>query len=222
MSAEIVRAKAQLRSELGRRRRAVEPAFALRAGRAACAHLEGCPAFRNANRVALYAALPDEFPTRACFELLRKRGVETCFPRMLAEGLRFGCVSSWEDLEPGRYGVLEPPEGAVLRALEEVDLVLVPGLAFDARGNRLGRGGGHYDASLPAGDRGAAFGHQGTPRKRQSTPRVDQGSSRSGRGPQRIGLAYAFQVLSEVPHGSRDRRVDAIVTESGLQWCSTN
>jgi 5-formyltetrahydrofolate cyclo-ligase len=172
--------------------------------------------------VALYAALPDEFPTRPCFELLRKRGVETCFPRTLAEGLRFGCVSLWEDLEAGRYGVLEPPEGAVLRPLEEVDLVLVPGLAFDTRGNRLGRGGGHYDAALPAGDEGAAFSHPGTPRNSPGTLRVDRGTPSSGRGPQRIGLAYAFQVLPEVPHGSRDRRVDAIVTESGLQWCSTS
>jgi 5-formyltetrahydrofolate cyclo-ligase len=194
VSAELARAKEQLRRELGRRRRAVEPAFALRAGRAVCAHLEGCAAFREASRVALYAAMPDELPSRPCFEVLRQRGAETCFPSTLALGLRFGCVSRWEDLEAGRYGVLEPPGGAVLRPLEEVDLVLVPGLAFDARGNRLGRGGGHYDAAL----------------------------SRSGLGPQRIGLAYAFQVLPQVPHGSRDRRVDAIVTESGLQWCSTD
>lgn len=201
MSADLERAKEQLRSELGRRRRAVEPDFALRAGQSVCAHLEECPAFREAGRVALYAALPDELPTRPCFESLRERGVETSFPRTLAAGLRFACVSRWEDLEAGRYGVLEPPEGAVLRPLEEVDLVLVPGLAFDARGNRLGRGGGHYDAALPAGHPGTLLG---------------------SRGPQRIGLAYSFQVLPEVPHGSRDRGVDAIVTESGLHWCLTN
>jgi len=66
-------------------------------------------------------------------------------------------------------------------------VVLLPGVAFDAQGNRLGRGGGHYDATFPVGEP----------------------------GPLLIGLAWSFQLIPAVPHGSRDRRVDAIVTEDG-------
>jgi 5-formyltetrahydrofolate cyclo-ligase len=192
VSADLERAKEQLRRELDRRRRAVTPEVSRRAGRAVLGHLEACPAFRAAARVALYSAQPDELPTRPCYEALRERGVEALFPRTQPGGLAFHSVRHWEELSPGRYGVLEPPEAAPLRPLEETDLVLVPGLAFDAQGNRLGRGGGHYDAALPSGNRG---------------PRI-------------IGLAFAFQLVATVPHGSRDRRVDAIVTESGMLWCT--
>jgi len=165
---------------------------AARAAQAVLGHLARCADFSDASCVALYAALPGEVPTRPCFELLRERGAETLFPRIETDGLAFCSVARWEDLEPGRYGVLEPPRAAALRRLEEADLVLVPGLAFDAQGNRLGQGKGYYDAALPA----------------------------LGVGPPIVGMAHAFQVLAQVPHGSRDRRVDAIVTENGMQWCT--
>ena len=69
-------------------------------------------------------------------------------------------------------------------------VVLVPGLAFDRSGNRLGRGGGDYDATFPPGE---------------VAPRL-------------VGVAWEFQLVTDVPHGSHDRRVDAIVTERGWVW----
>jgi 5-formyltetrahydrofolate cyclo-ligase len=74
--------------------------------------------------------------------------------------------------------------------LRPEDVVVVPGVAFDRAGHRLGRGGGFYDRAFA-----------------NACP-----------GPLRIGAAYMFQICSEVPHGSRDRSVDAIVTECGMLW----
>jgi 5-formyltetrahydrofolate cyclo-ligase len=65
-------------------------------------------------------------------------------------------------------------------------VVIVPGLAFDAAGRRLGRGAGHYDRAFPAGRQGA---------------------------PLLVGVGYAFQLVDEVPAGPHDRRMDVVVTE---------
>jgi 5-formyltetrahydrofolate cyclo-ligase len=190
---DLERAKQRLRQDLLRRRRGVTRETAEAAGRAVAQHLAGCEPFRTAASVALYAALPDELPTRPCFEALRARGAETLLPRMERGALVFRVVVHWEDLRAGRYGVLEPAPEAAERPPGRADLLLVPGVAFDARGNRLGRGGGHYDAALPP----------------------------AGAGPPVFGLGYELQVVASVPHGSRDRRVDAIVTESGIRWVET-
>ena len=100
-------------------------------------------------------------------------------------------MTDWSELRPGRYGVLEPPAQAAVIRPEEGDLVLVPGVAFDRAGNRLGRGQGFYDRAFPA-----------------SAPRP----------PLLIGVAYQIQLVDAVPHAETDRRVDAVVTELGLHW----
>lgn len=141
-------------------------------------------------RVALYAGQPHELPTRPLFDALRERGRSLLFPRCDASGLLFAGVEAWEELEPGRYGIPAPPAHSPVVRLGPGDAVLVPGLAFDAAGHRLGRGAGWYDQSLPAGDDAPCL----------------------------VGATYAHRLLGSVPHGSRDRDMDAIVTERGLQW----
>jgi 5-formyltetrahydrofolate cyclo-ligase len=171
------------------RRRAIPRAKALAAGEAVARRVAELPEFVSARSVAVYAALPDELPSRALFELARGSGKRTLLPRMRADQLEFAAVRSWEDLRPGRYGVLAPPPEA---PSGEPDLVLVPGVAFDRCGRRLGRGGGHYDRALAAG---------------------------RGRAPVLIGVAYEMQLVDEVPHGVRDRAVDVLVTEQAVRRC---
>ena len=145
----------------------------------------------GAGHVALYAALPDEVPTRPSFEVLREAGIARALPCPGPGGrLEFRQVEDWDELRPGRWNVLEPPPTAHVCALAEADVVLVPGVAFDRSGNRLGRGGGHYDATFPPGEA----------------------------APLLVGVAWEFQLVDAVPHGSRDRRVNAIVTERGWVW----
>ena len=150
--------------------------------------LLACAAVREARCIALYAALADELPTRPAFEALATPGRRLALPLAApGGGLEFAVVGAWEELHRGRWGVLTPPPGAPRLAVAELDVALVPGVAFDRAGNRLGRGGGYYDATF-----------------------------RVGRpAPLLVGLAWSFQLLESVPHGSRDRRVDAIVTERG-------
>ena len=151
--------------------------------------LEAWEPFRTARRVALYAALPDELSSRPCFEAVIASGRSALLPRVEAPGrLAFHLVECWGALEPGRYGVATPPADTSQIVPAEGDLVLVPGVAFDAGGWRLGRGGGFYDRAFP---------------------------DRPG-GPLLCGMGYEFQRVAAVPHGSHDRRMDAIVSEHGL------
>jgi 5-formyltetrahydrofolate cyclo-ligase len=180
--------KHELRRRCAARRRALARSASAGAGRAVADALLACPAVKDARRIALYASLDDELPTRPVFESLAGPERTLAFPCAASGGgLAFAVAASWEMLRPGDWGVLAPGEGARRLALDEIEVALVPGVAFDVEGNRLGRGGGHYDATFPA-DRPA---------------------------PILIGLAWSFQLVDAVPHGSRDRRVDAIVTERG-------
>jgi 5-formyltetrahydrofolate cyclo-ligase len=160
------------------------------AGRAFADHVLSQSRVRSAPRVALYAALADELPTRALFEGLRAAGRRCLLPRIGEGSLEFALVSDWGELQPAQHGVLAPPPDRVGEVLAPQDVAIVPGVAFDQAGRRLGRGGGYYDRAFA--DR--------------------------RRSPLLVGAGYAFQVVAEVPADSRDRAVDAIVTERGFRW----
>jgi 5-formyltetrahydrofolate cyclo-ligase len=195
MSNELAAEKRRVRRSLSQLRRGVAPEAAARAAERIASRLLGEPAVRRARRIALYAALPDEVPSRPLFVALRSLAASLWFPRVQAEReLVFARVSDWSELRPGRYGVLEPSASAATIEPEEGDLVLVPGVAFDRAGNRLGRGKGFYDRAFPCGAPGP---------------------------PLLMGVAYAIQLLDAVPHSREDRRMDAVVTESGLHWVAS-
>jgi 5-formyltetrahydrofolate cyclo-ligase len=155
-------------------------------------HLLAERAIRDARRVAMYAALPDELPTRPLFDALVSAGKPCLLPR-IAPGRRlvFAPVERWEGLHRAGYGVLEPPEAEPPCELSDGDVVIVPGLAFDRAGRRLGRGAGYYDRTFPPG---------------------------GGRQPLLVGVACEAQIVESVPADSHDRAMDAIVTERGFQW----
>lgn len=173
---------------MGARRRSLPPARAQAAAEAAAAHLAREPAFRRARRLALYAALSDELPTGPLAELALREGKVLLWPRLAGEGLEFA-PARVEDLVRGRYGVPSPPPEAAAVPLGEGDLLLVPGMAFDRHGRRLGRGGGHYDRVLAVA--GAALA---------------------------VGVGYALQQVEEVPVEPHDRRVRAWLSEAGFAW----
>lgn len=144
------------------------------------------PAWQHARRVAVYAALPDELPTRALVALAEKAGLPMLWPRIDDERLVFvGCAE--KDLVPGRFGIASPPRHLSPVVLDASDVLIVPGVAFDANGNRLGRGGGYYDRVL------AALGEE----------------ARS------IGIGYDFQRVEQVPTAPHDVPVNFVVTEAG-------
>lgn len=183
-------AKRRLRDALAERRRRVSLQEAAQAAAAIASAALEEPRVRRAARVALYAAFDGELPTRALFEALGSLPVARLFPRIEGGGIAWARASEWDALTQGAFGIPEP--SAAPEALHSSDVVFMPGIAFDRNGGRLGRGGGHYDRAFPPG----------------------------AEAPWLVGVGYSFQWVSEIPHDSRDRRVDAIVTEHGWVWRS--
>jgi 5-formyltetrahydrofolate cyclo-ligase len=186
----LLEAKRRLREQMRERLRQVPAAVRASAGEAVARRVLASPEYATARRVVAYVALPDELPTDALLEALAASSRELWLPRMRDDDhLEFATVRDFAALRRGRLGILEPPPEAAVASLERGDLVLVPGLAFDRRGARLGRGRGCYDRSLQGG------------------------SDR----PTALGLAFAFQIVESVPRAAHDRGVDAIATEAGLE-----
>jgi 5-formyltetrahydrofolate cyclo-ligase len=145
--------------------------------------------------IAAYVAVKGELDPAAALERARARGCKVALPRVSREPprLRFHEVASGEAVAPmsmsGPFGLLEPAAGSPEVAAEDLDVVIVPGLAFDAQGRRLGFGGGYYDGALALA-RGRAAGR-----------------------PALIGLAYDFQIVEVCPAGDGDVPVDLVVTD---------
>jgi 5-formyltetrahydrofolate cyclo-ligase len=138
--------------------------------------------------VALYAPKGSEVDTRAIDENLRARGARVLYPRIVDDQrvLAFHEVAP-EKLVASRYGLREPRADWRNQAgLVEIDAFVVPGLAFDRSGGRLGFGRGHYDATLAAAPAGAV----------------------------RVGLAFEAQLIDEVMREPHDVALHVIVTEA--------
>lgn len=190
---DLAERKAWLRRMLGARRQRVDAGQVLAAGRQVADWLSADPGFAAVEDLGLYAAVEEELATRPLFELALERRKRLHLPRCRENGgLDFFEVEAWEDLRPGRYGLLEPDPSLNPTALSTLDWVVVPGVAFDGQGNRLGRGAGYYDRTFTA--------------------------DVTGEGPLLIGCGYAFQQIEVVPAGRLDRSMDAVVTELGLSW----
>ena len=180
-------AKTALRAELleGRRRR---PAGHGADGIAGVA-LDWPPVSRAAT-VAAYVSVGREPGTDPLLDALRARGTRVLLPVLLPDGdLDWAAYDGTDDLVPAGRGLLEPARARLgLEALRQADVVLVPGLAVSAAGDRLGRGGGSYDRALarvPAGTPVAVVLHD-----------------------DEVGLA--------VPVEAHDRRVTHALTPSGV------
>ncbi|MHA7838159.1 MAG: 5-formyltetrahydrofolate cyclo-ligase [bacterium] len=172
--------------------RALSEDRAEQVGLAVTRRLERWSRWHQSSEVALYASLPGEVDSAPLFESARGSGRVTLLPRMRpGTQLEFVPIEGFEALRRGRYGVREPDEAVAARALEPGALVLVPGLAFDRRGGRLGRGGGYYDRALA---------------------RLGGGAER----PLLVGVAFDFQRVERVPMSGHDVFVDAVVSEEGL------
>jgi 5-formyltetrahydrofolate cyclo-ligase len=147
-------------------------------------------AYRDASAVVLYAAIRNEVSTDSILADALSSGRAVFFPRIdTATGMIVALrIRDRSELVRGTYGILEPPDSAEVldrKSFAKI-LVCVPGVAFGREGQRLGRGGGHYDRFI---------GQLG-------------GEAIS------VGLAYSFQLLDRIPETGLDRRLNFIVTES--------
>ena len=146
-----------------------------------CRAVERREAFRRARCVACYHALPGEVQTEAF--LNRWCGAKRMLlPRVEGDDLRLYPYTGPESVRRGAYGIWEPVAEGDPVPFEAVDLVIVPGVAFDREGNRLGRGRGFYDRLLATC------------------------------GAVKIGICFAFQLRDRVPAGPTDVPMDEVIS----------
>ncbi|MCZ4512803.1 5-formyltetrahydrofolate cyclo-ligase [Streptomyces sp. ActVer] len=166
-------------------------------GAALAARALELPELAHARTVAAYVSMGSEPGTRALLDALHARGVRVLLPALLTDNdLDWGAYAGEGSLvsvqHRGKMALLEPAgERLGPDAVLAADAVLLPGLAVDARGMRLGRGGGSYDRVLA---------------------RLD----RAGADPALVVLLYDSEVVDRVPEEPHDRPVHAVVTPSGV------
>ena len=104
---------------------------------------------KAANTILLYYGVGTEIHTEPLITALLEQGKTVCLPKCLPDhAMQAQHIRSLEDLEPDKYGIPAPKAYCPVVMREDLDLILVPGLCFDSRGNRLGQGGGYYDRYL--------------------------------------------------------------------------
>jgi 5-formyltetrahydrofolate cyclo-ligase len=139
----------------------------------------------RASMVLAFASIRNEVRTQASMQAAWAAGKRVALPRVVGDELQLYLVDSETVLVEGAFSVPEPPERAAQVQPDEVDFALVPALAVDARGYRIGYGGGYYDKLIP---------------------RL--------RGACTCAVAYDFQLVSEVPQLPFDVAVDLVVTDA--------
>lgn len=161
--------KAELRRAMSMARRQLAGSERARLSSALCAQLLAQSVWRQAGAVLLFAPMPDEvdiWPLATAALTGGKRLGFPCYERV-DDAYRPHEVRNLEtDLGEGWYGIREPREGCPVLGLNPLDLILVPGVAFDRHGRRLGRGKGYYDRmlrGLPGTKCGVAFDEQVVP-----------------------------------------------------------
>lgn len=186
-----------LREQMAARRRALPPPARMAAAQGLRRSLEALPEYLTDQRVAGYWATGGELPLNLVIPPLATRGQRFLLP-LLAKGkeLHFAPWRDGEPIAPNRYGIPEPVAPREWFAPFQLDLVLVPLLAFDRRGHRLGHGGGWYDRSF-------AF------LKEQARPTE----------PLLVGVGYAFQEVDRLDAEPWDVALDYIATEHELIDC---
>ena len=182
-------AKKVLRKQLRAKRRAMEHEKKAACDALLVAHTLATKEFQSASTIFLYAPLSDEPNLLPLAEAALAQGKQVAFPISHTDThtLTFHTVDSIDALYEGAYGILEPPCNAPIITDTRGVLCIVPALAFDKQGFRLGYGGGYYDRLL------SDF----------------QGVS--------LGLFYHEFLQNELPRGSLDRAVELLISEKGVR-----
>jgi 5-formyltetrahydrofolate cyclo-ligase len=188
--------KTTIRKEILEKRKFQDPQVSAAQSRSITGTLIGRKEFQTANRILIYLSKDGEVGTDHLLGRAFELGKRVCVP-VVDRGndeLRISELPGPEiGFLLGAFGVREPAEGDLnFVTPDKIDLVVVPGLAFDRRGGRIGYGKGYYDRLL----------------------------SRLSSQVPRIALAFEFQVLDTVPQDENDIQVDTIITEKNTMSCS--
>ena len=183
--------KRRLRKALLTARRALSEADRSAHSERIWAIAEETDAYKQAKRIMVFAALPDEVESLPFLQRAIDAGKEVYIPRITGHGVMEAArLYGVEELTPAAFDILEPPKANPVVDPQEIDLVLVPGVGSAERGARLGMGGGYYDRFLPRAV------HAG-----------------------RIAVVFSCQIAAMIPNDDADQGVDAVITERGIIKC---
>ncbi len=135
--------------------------------------------WQQAETILLYHALPDEVDTSLLLEEALKTGKTVLLPVVNGENLDLRLYTG--ETATGSFAI-EEPIGPLFTAFEKIDLAIIPGMAFDGKGNRLGRGKGYYDRLLPS--LSMAY---------------------------KLGICFPFQLVESIPAEVHDIKMDAVI-----------
>ena len=143
------------------------------------------PLILQAHTLFIYNALADEVPTQPLIDEMVEKGKTVLLPRVISDTeMELRHYTGQGDLREGAYGIMEPT-GELFSDYADIQVAIVPGMAFDTAGHRLGRGKGYYDRFLPL------------------LPKA-----------YKIGICYPSRLLAEIPTDSHDILMDEVITQS--------
>lgn len=177
--------KAVIRKEIRETLKTISPEQRVLASQQACELLEQQIAWQNAKSIFFYAPLSEELDLWPLVQDSLTAGKVVCLPRFDSATNRYVACQIQDlaaDIAIGKFGVREPCESCVMVPLNRLDLILVPGVAFNLRGHRLGRGKGFYDQLL------------------------------MNAGGIKCGVAFDEQIVTEIPIEPHDVLVNCILT----------
>lgn len=145
-----------------------------------CDKILSMPIYQSAHTILLYSPLNDEVDVFSIVNDAYRNGKTVLLPKVVGDDLELHIYKGVESLERGAFGILEPM-GEVFFDYNQIELAIVPGMAFDKAGHRLGRGKGYYDRLLP---------------------RL--------KNAYKIGVCFPFQFLNEIPSEAHDVRMDYV------------
>lgn len=175
--------KSELRKAMLWQNRSLSPELRAEASDRLFRRVEQLPVFSAAHTVAFYCSLPDEPDTSGALRRWRETK-RLVVPRVEGDRMQFYEYTP-DAMCRGAFGIREPGFEAVRCRPEEIDLILVPGVAFTAKGMRMGRGRGYYDKYL----------------------------SLPGMRAMKVGVCYACQLVDSLPAEAHDVAMDHVVCE---------
>ena len=149
-----------------------------------CNKILNMPIYQSAHTLLLYSPLTDEADVSPIINDAYGNGKTVLLPKVVGDDLELHIYKGVDTLERGAFGILEP-RGEVFLDYDQVEVAIVPGMAFDMAGHRLGRGKGYYDRLLP---------------------RLTQAH--------KIGVCFPFQYLDEIPCEEHDVVMDEVISSS--------
>ncbi len=187
--------KNDIRKSMKEKRRSLTETEMELASKEVFRHLVTFEPYRDADTIYCYASYNKELPTTKIIKEALNSGKKVALPKVEEDNIEFYLITDYSQVITGYQGIPEPV--ATKKAIPSIDkpsLMLLPGLAFTKRGERLGYGGGFYDRYLALFRFGAFI---------------------------TCGIGYDFQVVKTLPVDERDVTIDYVITPKDMIWCST-